>query len=71
MLFADVHTGSPAGKAGLQAGDTLVEFGGKTIRNLYDFTYALGNRKAGDVVAVVVMRNGMPLKVNVTLEARK
>jgi len=71
VLFADVRADSPAGKAGLKAGDTLVEFGGQSITNLYDFTYALGSKKAGDVVAVVVQRNGQPLKVNVTLEERK
>ena len=71
VLFADVRADSPAGKAGLKAGDTLVEFGGQTITNLYDFTYALGNKKVGDVVAVVVQRNGQPLKVSVTLEERK
>jgi S1-C subfamily serine protease len=48
-----------------------VEFGGQTITNLYDFTYALGNKKVGDVVTVVVQRNGQPLKVTVTLEERK
>ena len=71
VLFADVRADSPAGKAGLKAGDTLVEFGGQTITNLYDFTYALGNKKVGDVVTVVVQRNGQPLKVTVTLKERK
>jgi hypothetical protein len=71
VLFADVRADSPAGKAGLKAGDTLVEFGGQAITNLYDFTYALGNKKVGDVVTVVVQRNGQPLKVTVTLEERK
>jgi len=71
VLFADVRADSPAGKAGLKAGDTLVEFAGQAITNLYDFTYALGNKKAGDVVPVVVQRNGQPLKINVTLEERK
>jgi hypothetical protein len=71
VLFADVRSDSPAGKAGLKAGDTLVEFAGQSIQNLYDFTYALGSKKAGDTVAVVVQRNGQPLKVNVTLEERK
>jgi hypothetical protein len=70
VLFDDVHAESPAGKAGLKAGDILVEFGGKSIQNLQDFTFALGNTKAGDKVNVVVLRNGQPLKVNVTLEAR-
>jgi Peptidase family M28/PDZ domain/PA domain len=71
VLFADVHADSPAGKAGLKAGDLLVEFAGQPIKNLYDFTDALGSKKPGDVVSVVVKRNGQSIKVNVTLEVRK
>ncbi len=41
VKFADVREGSPAGKAGLKAGDIMVNFDGKPIENLYDFTYAL------------------------------
>src|SRR5262245_40513182 len=41
VKFADVRDGSPASLAGLRAGDVLVEFDGKPIQNLYDFTYAL------------------------------
>ena len=44
---------------------------GKPIQNLYDFTYALRSKKPGDVVPVVVKRNGQDLKVDVTLEARR
>ena len=71
VLFADVRADSPAGKAGLKPGDLLVEFAGEPIRNLYDFTDALGSKKPGDVVAVVVQRNGQSIKVNVTLEVRR
>jgi len=71
VLFADVQNNSPAGKAGLKAGDLMVEFDGKPIENLYDFTYALRSKKVGDVVPVVVKRDGQTLKVDVTLEARK
>jgi len=71
VLFADVRADSPAGKAGLKPGDLLVEFGGEPIKNLYDFTDALGKRKPGDVVAVTVKRNNQTVRVNVTLEVRK
>jgi aminopeptidase YwaD len=71
VLFADVRTDSPAAKAGLKPGDLLVEFGGETIKNLFDFTDALGSKKPGDVVPVVVKRNGQTIKVNVTLEVRR
>jgi hypothetical protein len=71
VLFADVHADSPAGRAGLRAGDLLVEFGGEPVKNLYDFTDALGSKKPGDVVPVVVKRDGASIRVNVTLEVRR
>jgi hypothetical protein len=71
VLFADVQNNSPAAKAGLKQGDLLVEFDGKPVQNLYDFTYALRSKKVGDIVPVVVKRNGQDVKVNVTLEARR
>jgi S1-C subfamily serine protease len=49
----------------------LVQFADKRINNLYDFTDALRRSKVGDVVEVIVLRNGQPLKVSVTLEQRK
>ncbi len=71
VKFSDVKPGSPAAKAGLKAGDVLVQFGDKPIQNLYDFTDALRRSKVGDVVEVTVLRDGKPLKVSVKLEQRK
>jgi aminopeptidase YwaD len=71
VLFADVQNNSPAAKAGLKQGDLLIEFDGKPIQNLYDFTYALRSKKPGDVVRVVVKRNGEDVKADVSLEARR
>ena len=62
--------GSPAAKAGLKAGDIMIEFDGKPMQNLYDFTYALRGKKPGDEVAVKVMRDGKPLTVKVLLARR-
>jgi S1-C subfamily serine protease len=55
----------------LKAGDVLVEFDGKKIENLYDFTYALRARQPGDVVKVKVMRGDTPIEVTVTLAKRQ
>ncbi len=71
VRFADVRDGTPAAKAGLKAGDILVEFDGKAIGNLYDFTYALRAKKPGDEVKVKVLRNGQPLEVSVVLTKRE
>jgi len=71
VKFSDVKPGSPAAKAGLKAGDVLIQFGDKPIKNLYDFTDALRRSKVGDVVPVTVLREGKELKVDVKLEQRK
>jgi hypothetical protein len=71
VKFADVREGSPAAKAGLKAGDIMVEFDGKPLQNLYDFTYALRGKKPGDQVRVKVMRDGKPLEVTATLSRRE
>jgi hypothetical protein len=71
VKFADVREGSPAAKAGLKGGDVMVEFDGKPIQNLYDFTYALRATKVGDKVKVKVMRDGKPVEADVTLEKRR
>jgi hypothetical protein len=71
VKFADVRPGSPAAKAGLKAGDVLVQFRDKPIKNLYDFTDALRRSKVGDVVEVKVLREGQPMTARVTLEQRR
>ncbi|HTQ55667.1 MAG TPA: M28 family peptidase [Bryobacteraceae bacterium] len=71
VKFADIREGSPAAKAGLKPGDVLVEFDGKPIQNLYDFTYALRARKPGDEVLVKVMRGSEMVEAKVLLTKRK
>src|SRR5581483_6685877 len=71
VKFADVREGSPASKAGFKAGDILVEFDGKAIQNLYDFTYALQAKKPGDEIVVKVLRNGAPVEAKVLLTKRQ
>ncbi len=71
VRFSDVKPSSPAAKAGFLAGDVLIQFGDKPIKNLYDFTDALRRSKVGDVVQVTVLRNGKPIIAAVTLEQRK
>jgi Peptidase family M28/PDZ domain/PA domain len=71
VKFADVREGSPAGKAGLKAGDIMTEFDGKPIQNLYDFTYALRGKKPGDEVKVKVTRAGKTLEVTAVLTRRE
>jgi hypothetical protein len=71
VKFSDVRPGSPADKAGFKAGDVLVQFGDKPIKNLYDFTDALRRSKVGEVVQVKVLRDGKPITASVKLEQRR
>jgi hypothetical protein len=70
VKFADVREGSPAAKAGFKGGDVMIEFDGKPIQNLYDFTYALQAKKPGDEVVVKVLRGGNPIEARVLLTPR-
>lgn len=65
-----VTDGSPAAKAGLKAGDIIIQFGDKKISNIYDFTYALGNYVPGDKVNVLVKRGEEELKFEIELGSR-
>jgi hypothetical protein len=70
VKFADITAGSPAAAAGFKAGDIMVEFDGKKIDNLYDFTYALRAKQPGDKVLVKVLRDGKPIEATVLLTKR-
>jgi S1-C subfamily serine protease len=71
VRFSDIQPNSPAAHAGLKGGDILVQFGDKTIHDLYDFTDALRASQVGQTVQVTVLRDGMRMTVSVTLEQRR
>jgi hypothetical protein len=66
-----VREGSPAEKAGLKAGDVIVRLAGREVKNVYDYTYALGEMKAGEEYEVEALRGGERLKLKITPAARK
>jgi Peptidase family M28/PDZ domain/PA domain len=70
VKFADVREGSPAARAGFKKDDVLVSFGGTPIATLYDFTFALREKKPGDKIEVVVMRQGKEVRATVELANR-
>ncbi|HXE81070.1 MAG TPA: M28 family peptidase [Vicinamibacterales bacterium] len=70
VRFLEVRPGSPADQAGLRRGDILIRFDGQTIVTLHDFTFALRGKQPGDVVKVVVLRNGREVHAEVKLGVR-
>lgn len=67
VRFADIRAGSPADQAGIRRGDVLVQFDGKPVVTLHDFTYALREKRPGDIVRVVVVRDGQEIAADVKL----
>jgi aminopeptidase YwaD len=71
LLLDGVRDDSPAAKAGIKAGDKIVKLAGRDVRNVYDYTYALGEMKAGQEYEVELMRAGERIKLVITPTARK
>jgi len=71
LLLDGVRENSPAATAGIKAGDKIVKLAGREIRNVYDYTYALGEMKAGQEYEVELIRAGERIKLTITPAARK
>jgi C-terminal processing protease CtpA/Prc len=71
MLVSDVRPGSPAEEAGLQGGDVIVEFAGKSISSLQDYADALRASKPGVAVPIVVIRNDERVTLTITPRVRE
>jgi len=70
LRLTGVRSGSPADVAGLVAGDVIVEFGGRSVKDLYDFSDVLYSHHPGDSVSVTVLRNGDRKQFTVKLGKR-
>jgi aminopeptidase YwaD len=71
LKITGVREGSPAALAGIQKDDVIINFGGITIENVYDYTYALGEFSPGDIIDVIIKREGEEKTVKVHLESRR
>ena len=71
LKLSGVAKGGPADKAGFKAGDVVVELAGRTIENVYDYTYAIEALKIGAPVDAVVLRDGERVKLKITPESRQ
>jgi serine protease Do len=58
VLLGDVLDGGPAQKAGLQAGDIVVKYQGKRLKDANQLRHAVAATEPGTDAALIVFRNG-------------
>jgi serine protease Do len=66
-IVADVTADSPAGQAGLKQGDVIEQVNGTNITNSSALQVAVSEVNPGTHLTLGIMRNGNPMKVNVTV----
>jgi hypothetical protein len=71
LLLDGVRDDSPAARAGVKAGDRIMKIAGRDVHNVYDYTYALGEMKAGQEYVIEVLRGTERLTLKITPAARK
>jgi len=71
LKLSGVSKGGPAEKAGLQAGDIIIELAGKKIENIYDYTYAIDALKIGEPASVTLLRAGEEIKLTLIPGSRE
>ena len=68
VLISSIRENSPASKAGLKAGDVIVEVDGKEVKGTFDLTRLVNEKKEG-AVNLTVIRNKS--RINVSVEPEK
>lgn len=71
LLVAEVESGSPSSRAGIEVGDVITTVDGERVTSSSDLSRRIRGKKAGETVEVEIVRGRSPRKVTVTLEERK
>ena len=70
VMISSVRENSPAAKAGLKAGDIIVEAGGKAVKNNFDLMRIINDKKDGDIQLTFV-RDKNRQTISITPEMSK
>jgi Zn-dependent M28 family amino/carboxypeptidase len=68
VLLEGVSKDGPAEKAGLKAGDRIVEIGGKEVKNLEAYMSLLAGKSKGAALEIGIMRDGKKVVIKVMPE---
>ena len=71
MSVDAVSPEGPAEVAGMKAGDRIIRIGDKNVANIYDYMASTRKNNPGDVVEVVVLRDGEEFTLRVTLSSAR
>ncbi len=66
-LVAGIDERGPARPAGIEAGDVIIKFDGKDIKEMHDLPRVVADTPVGRVVEVVIIRKGQEVTKSVTL----
>jgi S1-C subfamily serine protease len=69
VLIAKVEKGSPADKAGLEAGDILLSVNGQSVKQASDVLDGLANTQEGQTIKLVVVRDKKQITTIATMKA--
>jgi Zn-dependent M28 family amino/carboxypeptidase len=69
--ISGVTPGSPADNAGLKAGDIIIKFGDREIKNISDYMNALSEHIPDEEVDFIVLRNGVKINLKIKLGVKK
>ncbi|MGJ5819332.1 S1C family serine protease [Paludibaculum fermentans] len=71
IIVGEVGPGSPAAAAGIRPGDIIISFNGRALSNTQHLVRLMSERRAGDIVELVLIRSGAPVKVSARLGDRR
>lgn len=69
LLVSKVEVDSPASKAGVKVGDVITRVDGEPVTDSSDIANALSDKKKGDAVTIVVVRNKRTLNLSAKLDS--
>jgi serine protease Do len=68
--IGSVYDGTPAARAGLRPGDVIEALDGEPVATFEDLRARVGDRRPGEVVELLVRRDGATIELDATLEAK-
>lgn len=69
-IVTEVNSDGPGAKAGLKQGDVITAIDGQKVTDSTDLTMKVTEHAPGQTVTLDVLRDGKPMKINVTLGLR-